>query len=159
MKSMSQQTSCPLKELSPFITACARGAKPRLTISPADWGKQNFIVPMGPQKGQHLDLSLTPYVLEPLEMLRVDSPHVRVVIKKSAQTGFSTLGLVWVFCLIATCPDDMMIVQPTLAAAKDFNSERLDGAIKACKALGRLIRPQRSRDTDGSKTLEKKFPG
>lgn len=146
-------------EVSLLLAAFARGVRPAPIVSPSDWGRDNFIVPVGPQKGEKLDLSLTPYVVEPLDNLRVDSPWTEIAIKKSGQTGFSTTGLVWLFCLIATSPDDMMIVQPSLAAAKDFNSERLDQAIKATKAVAAKVRTQKSRDNEGSKTLEKKFPG
>ena len=142
-----------------LLSAFARGIRPAPVVSPAEWGRDNFIVPVGPQKGMLLDLSLTPYVIEPLNMLRIDSQWTEIAVKKSGQTGFSTLGLVWLFCLIATAPDDMMIVQPSLAAAKDFNSERLGPAIKATKAITDRVRPQRSRADESSKTLEKKFPG
>lgn len=149
----------PSDERGLLLAAFARGVRPSLVVSPADWGRDNFIVPVGERKGQLLDLSLTPYVVEPLNMLRLDSPWTEIAVKKSSQTGFSTLGLVWLFCLIATAPDDMMIVQPSLTAAKDFNSEKLDPAIRATKSVAARVRPQRSRSEDGSKTLEKKFPG
>ena len=156
--SQSIQTSHS-SERRALLAALGRGLKPSPIVSPADWGRENFIVSVGPQKGKRLDLSLTPHVIEPLEMLRVDSPWTVIAVKKSGQSAFSTTGLVWLFCLIATSPDDMMIVQPSLAAAKDFNSERLDPAIKAIKAVASKVRAQKSRDADGSKTLEKKFPG
>ncbi len=154
-----QILSTPPDERALLLEAFARGVRPAPIVSPAEWGRDNFIVPVGPQKGQLLDLSLTPYVVEPLNMLRLDSPWNEIAVKKSGQTGFSTLGLVWLFCLIATAPDDMMIVQPSLAAARDFNSERLDAAIKATRPVADRVRPQRSRSEEGSKTLEKKFPG
>lgn len=147
------------EERATLLAAFVRGITPQPPVSPAEWGKTNFIVPVGPMKGQRLDLSLTPYVVEPLDMLRVDAAATEVAIKKSAQTGFSTLGLVWLFCLIDTAPDDMMIVQPTISAARDFNEERLDPAIKATPAVRRRVRPQRSRSGEGSTTLSKKFPG
>lgn len=146
-------------EVAALLAAFASGIRPAPVVSPAEWGRANFIVPVGPQKGQRLDLSLTPHIVEPLEMLRVDSPHTQVAVKKSGQSAFSTLGLVWLGCLIDTAPDDMMIVQPTITAARDFNEERLDPAIKASPAIRRRVRPQRSRSGDGSTTLSKKFPG
>lgn len=142
-----------------LLAAFAKGIRPAPIVSPADWGRQNFIVPVGPQKGQALDLSLTPHLIEPLNMLRVDSPWTVIAAKKSGQSAFSTLGLIWLMCLIDTSPDDMMIVQPSLTAAKDFNSERLDPLIKSVAAIKNKVRQQKSRDADGSKTLEKKFPG
>jgi phage terminase large subunit GpA-like protein len=149
----------PSDERGLLLAAFARGVRPSPVVSPAEWGRDNFIVPVGPQKGQPLDLSLTPHLVEPLEMLRVDSPWTQIAAKKSGQSAFSTLGLVWLMCLIDTAPDDMMIVQPSLTAAKDFNSERLDPLIKSVRVIANKVRAQKSRDADGSKTLEKKFPG
>lgn len=158
MTPTTQQTT-HRKEVAALLAAFAKGVRPTPVVSPAEWGRANFIVPVGERKGQLLDLSLTPYVIEPLEMLRVDSPHTQIAVKKSGQTGFSTLGLVWLGCLIDTAPDDMMIVQPTITAARDFNEERLDPVIKASPAIRRRVRPQRSRSGDGSKALSKRFPG
>lgn len=155
----SPQRATNREERRALLQAFARGIRPQPVVSPVEWGKKNFVIPVGPHKSKLFDLSRTPYVAEPLEMLRVDSPWTKIAVMKSGQTGFSTIGLVWLLCMIATSPDDMMLVQPSLAAAKDFNSERLDPAIKECRPLRKLVRPQRSRDADGSKTLEKKFPG
>ncbi len=152
-------TQTPQTERADLLAAFARGLRPPPIVSPAEWGRDHFVVPVGPQKGQLLDLSLTPHLVEPLEMLRADSPWTRVAVKKSGQSGFSTLGLIWLMCLIDTSPDDMMIVQPSLTAAKDFNSERLDPLIKSTRPIAGKVRAQKSRDADGSKTLEKKFPG
>ncbi len=146
-------------ERAALLAAFARGVRPVKVISPAEWGRENFIVPDGPQRGQRLDLSLTPYVVEPLEMLRPDSGHTKVVVKKSAQTGFSTLGLVWLLYLVDRAPDDMMIVQPTITAAREFNEQKLDPALKASPTVRRKVRPQRSRSGEGSTTYSKKFPG
>ncbi|RFB80412.1 phage terminase large subunit family protein [Methylovirgula sp. 4M-Z18] len=157
---MLQTTSpSPSDEKRALLAALARGIKPRPVVSPVSWCEESFVVPIGPGKGKTIDFSLTPQLREPLEMLRVDQPHRRIAVKKSGQTGFSTIGIGWLLYLIATCPDPMMLVQPSLAAAKDFNSERLSDALKLCKALRGKIRKQRSGDSEGSKTLEKKFPG
>lgn len=152
-------TTETIDEKALLLGAFARGIRPKPVVSPAEWGRDNFVVPVGPQKSQRLDLSLTPHIVEPLEMLRVDSPWTQVAVKKSGQSGFSTLGLVWLFCMVDTSPDDMMLVQPTLSGAKDFTSERINPIIVATKTLAKKVRAQKSRDEDGSKTLEKKFPG
>src|SRR5579885_3194624 len=136
-QTVAQTPSRFREERGALLKAFAKGLRPQPVVSPAAWGRDHFIVPVGPAKGQRLDLTLTPYVHEPLEQLRADSPHTEIAVKKSAQTGFSTLGLVWIFTLIDTATDDMMIVQPTITAARDFNEERLDPAIKATPAIRR----------------------
>ena len=144
---------------SELLATYAAAIRPAPAASPAEWGRDNFIVPVGPKKSQRLDLTLTPYIVEPLTCLKIDAPWTEVAVKKSAQTGFSNMGLVWLLCLIDTEPDDMMIVQPTIMAARDFNQERLDPAIKSTPAIAAKIKPQRSRSELGSTTLAKLFPG
>jgi len=146
-------------DVDELLAAIGRGFRPPSVVSAVEWGPKHFVVPVGPAKGHKLNLALTPYVAEILECLRVDSPHVRVSVKKSAQTGLSTMGFVWLLSLIDTAPDDMMYVMPTLAAAKDLNRERFDDIIKSCAPVAKKVRPQRSRAGDGSTTLTKVFPG
>lgn len=128
-------------------------------MSPADWGEAHFEVPVGPHRGKKYSLKETPYVREILECLQVDSPHTRVAVKKSAQTGVSTLALVWFGTLIDTAPDDMMYVLPTLSACTDFIKERVAGAFRDSTPLARKILPVRSRSGEGSTTRTKVFPG
>lgn len=146
------------KHVSAILLAFAAGLAPAKAISPADWGEQHFIVPDGPRVGDRWDISLTPYVREPLECLAIDSPHNRVAIKKSAQTGFSTLGMVWLGYLIDVEPDRMMIVQPTIPAAREFNRDKLDPAIKASPVLKAKVRANLAKQ-EGSTTLSKRLPG
>ena len=139
--------------------ALARGIRPPPKIKPSDWAHENFVVPVGPMRGQKLDLSLTPYAAEIIDSLAIDSPEKRVSVKKSAQTGISTIAIAWLFYLADAAPDDMMYVLPTINAARDFNKDRLDEAIKTCKPIAAKVRPQRSRSAEGSTTRTKKFPG
>ena len=158
---MTMETQAPtfLEERRLVRSALARGIRPRQLVRPSEWAADHFMAPLGPMRGQKLDFSLTPYIAEILDCLAPDSPHTLVSVKKSAQTGVSTLALAWLFCLIDTSPDDMMYVMPTINAARDFNKERLDEAIRLCRRLAGVIRPQRSRSTEGSTTFNKKFAG
>ena len=77
------------QERNLLLAAFARGVRPRPIVSPSEWGEQNFIVPVGPLKGEKFDLQLTPYLREPLDMLRADSPWTEIAVKKSEDPGCS----------------------------------------------------------------------
>jgi phage terminase large subunit GpA-like protein len=139
--------------------ALARGIRPAAKIRPSEWARENFVVPIGPMRGHKLDLGLTPYAAEIIDALAIDSPEKRVSVKKSAQTGISTIAVAWLFYLIDVAPDDMMYVLPTINAARDFNKDRLDEAIRGCKPVAAKVRSQRRRSVDASTTRTKKFSG
>ncbi|NTI92270.1 terminase [Agrobacterium rhizogenes] len=128
-------------------------------ISAAQWARDNLYVPDGPGAGDLWDDSLTPYIAEPLNMCATDSGVNEIAIRKSAQTGFTTLILAACGHLIATDPCRAMIVQPTTGALKEFNSDKLSVAIQISPALRDLVREQASRSGDGSTAVSKRFRG
>ncbi len=156
---MKARATTPIDEVRLLTGAFATGLRPRPQVSPADWVADHLVVPDGPGKGKRVDLTLTPYVREILDNLGVDRPWTEIAVKKSGQSGLSLMGIGWLLSLIDGCPDDMMIVQPTIPAAREFAEGKLDPAIKETKRIARRVRAHRSRAADGSKTLVKKFPG
>ncbi|TGQ69527.1 terminase [Mesorhizobium sp. M00.F.Ca.ET.186.01.1.1] len=128
-------------------------------MSPSAWAQANLIVPDGPKANEPWDASLTPYIIEPLDMLAMDSGHNEIDIRKSAQTGFTTLILAAVGHIIDTDPCRVMIVQPTSGALSDFNRDKLALAIEKTPALKRKVKPQTSRAGDASTTTSKVYPG
>ena len=52
----------------------AREMRPPEPFAPSEWAAANLVVPDGPQAGRRFDLSLTPYLAEPLDMLGPDWP-------------------------------------------------------------------------------------
>jgi len=145
--------------LSLIAGALALGLAPDPVIEPAAWAADNLIVADGPKAGQLWSAELTPYAVEPLNMLAADSPHNRVSVRKSAQTGLTGVGIAWVGSIIAKTPAKAMVVFPTLAAVQDFNREKLTPTIEATEELRSKIRLQKSRSSQSSTALSKKFPG
>lgn len=137
----------------------AAGITPPEQLSAAAWARQSLVVPDGPKAGETWDDSLTPYIAEPLELCATDSGVNEIAVRKSAQTGFTTLILAAVGHMIATDPCRAMIVQPTTGALKEFNSEKLGVAIQQSPALKELVRDQTSRAGDGSTAASKRFRG
>ena len=137
----------------------AREMRPPEPLAPSEWAAANLVVPDGPKAGRQFDLSLTPYLIEPLDMLGPDSPVNQAAMMKSAQTGFTQLLIALVGYLIDRSPCRMLIIQPTDQALSEFNREKLDPAIKATASLRRKVEPQTPRAGEGSTTYSKKFPG
>lgn len=128
-------------------------------VDAVEYARHNMVVPDGPRAGDLWDDSLTPYIREPLLMMMLDSGHNEIAVRKSAQTGFTTLLLASVAHSVALDPCRMMIVQPTTNALAEFNREKLSVMIQQSPAMKALVRDQTSRSGEGSTALAKRFPG
>jgi phage terminase large subunit GpA-like protein len=137
----------------------AETLRPPEPMAPSEWAAANLFVPDGPQAGEPFDLSLTPYLVEPLNLLGPDSPVNEIAVMKSSQTGFSTMLIAIVGYLIDRAPCRALLIQPTSDAASDFNRAKLDQAIRVSPALRRKVALQTSRSSEGSTTFSKSFPG
>jgi phage terminase large subunit GpA-like protein len=142
-----------------FAEAVAAALRPVEAVTPSQWAAGNLIVPDGPRAGRAFDLSLTPYLAEPLDMLGPDSPVNEIAVMKSAQTGFTLLLIALLGHLVDRAPCRAMVVQPTSDALSEFNREKLDPAIRATPALRRKVKVQTSRSAEGSTTYSKRFDG
>ena len=139
-------------------TALADALRPPDASPPSKWAPVHLIVPDGPRAGQAFDLTTTPYLIEPLDMLGPESPVNEIAAMKSAQTGFTTKLIALIGFLIDRAPCRVLVIQPTSDAAAEFNREKLDPAIKASPALNRKVASQTSRSSEGSTTYSKRFP-
>lgn len=133
--------------------------EPPEPITPSDWARRNLVVPDGPKAGELIDLAMTPYLIEPLDALAEDSDVNKIVVRKSAQTGFTTLGIAWVGYTIDRAPCRMGVVQPTDSALSEFLREKLNLAIEGSAPLKAKVRSQTSRSSQGSTAYTKRFPG
>ncbi|MFD1328284.1 phage terminase large subunit family protein [Mycoplana ramosa] len=132
---------------------------PAEQVSAVEFARKNLVVPDGPRAGELWDDSLTPYIAEPLMLSMTESGINEIAVRKSAQTGFTTLLLASVSHFIAIDPCRMMIVQPTTGALAEFNREKLSVAIQQSPTLKRLVKDQTSRSGEGSTAQAKRFPG
>jgi phage terminase large subunit GpA-like protein len=69
--------------------ALARTLAPPARVTPTEWAARNLVVPDGPRGGEPWAPTLTPYIVEPLDMLGPESPVNEIAVMKSAQTGFA----------------------------------------------------------------------
>ncbi len=130
---------------------------PPLPITPSAWAIKHLMVPDGEYQGQRFNPALTPYLLEPMDMLGPDSPVNEVAVRKSAQTGFTLMMMAVIGHSIDCDPCDMLIVQPTDSTLTEFNSLKLNRLIELTVPLRRKVEPQTSRAGRASTTYEKKF--
>lgn len=133
--------------------------QPPAPLAPSEWARENLIVPDGPRANERWNADLTPYILEPLDLLGPESGVNEIAVMKSAQTGFTTLALAFAGFVIDRAPCRIGIVQPTDSALSDFNREKLQPVVDQTAALARKVRPQVSRSGAGSTTYSKAFPG
>lgn len=133
---------------------------PPRRVTPAEWAAENLIVPDGPRANELWDATLTPYVVEPLNNTGPDSPVNKQVIRKSAQTGFTVMAIAIAGSSIDTDPSGgILLVQPTDGALADFIADKLNPAIEQSRALKAKVKPQVSRNGEGSTTYLKRYPG
>lgn len=144
----------PLKVIADAIATAFRVPEP---ITPSRWATGNLVVADGPRAGERWDPNLTPYVPDILDTLMASTSN-RFAIRKSAQTGISTLGIAWIGYLIDREPARMTYVLPTIDALSEFNREKLTPAIEQTPALAKKVEPQTSRSAKGSTVTSKKFP-
>jgi Phage terminase large subunit (GpA) len=114
-----------------WCVACAvfaEAPRPPLPVRPSEFGR-DLIVPDGPRKLGKWDPTLTPYIIEPLDMTSTDSTANSFCVMKSAQTGFTTLLLAAIAHTICYDKADTMIVQQQKAAALSRGDEG-DGAAR-----------------------------
>ena len=130
---------------------------PPVPMPPSQWTAEHLVVPDGEYKGRRVDLSLTPYLAEPMDMLGPDTGVNEVAVRKAAQTGFTLMLLGLIGHSIDRDPCDMMVVQPTDSALTDFNSMKLSRTIEASPVLAAKVRAQTARLGTASTTYEKKF--
>ena len=65
----------------------AEALRPPDGSTPSQWAARHLIVPDGPKAGRPFDLTLAPYLAEPLDMLGPDSAVNEIAVMKSAQDG------------------------------------------------------------------------
>lgn len=139
--------------------ALAAGIRPPADELPSAWIADNLVLVDGPRAGEKWSPASTPFWCEVVDQLAPDSPANRVVVRKSAQVGFSIVAIGWLGYIAARAPGRTMLVQPTVDLAKTFNRSKLQPSIDAAPALRRTIAPLKSRDAAGSSMFTKVFPG
>lgn len=128
-------------------------------VTPSQWAAKNLVVPDGPRAGELFNIDLTPYLVEPLDFFADACPDNKAAVRKSKQTGFTTLAIAAFGYTADREPCDMFLIEPTKENLNDFVGEKLQRAIENSPALQRKVRAQTSRSSKGSTTKSKKYAG
>lgn len=140
-------------------SALADGIRPDRRVGIIEWSKENIVVADGPKAGSPWDPDESPYIAPILEELAPESPNNLVVVRKSAQTGYTTAGICWLGYIIDVTPAASMFVSATINAVQDFNREKLQPVIDASEALVKRVSVQKTRSGNSSTKVNKRFPG
>ena len=133
--------------------------EPGEEVTPAEWAAKNLVVPDGPRAGELFNLELTPYLVEPLNFFADACPDNKAVVRKSKQTGFTTLAIAACGYTADVEPCDLFLIEPTQENLSDFVGEKLQRAIEGSPTLQKKIRGQTSRSNKGSTTYSKRYAG
>lgn len=132
---------------------------PSEQITPSAWAAKNVKVADGPYAGQFFKPELTPYLIEPLDFFADECPDNKAVIRKSKQTGFTTLAIVASGYTFDIEPCDLFLIEPTDSSLSDFVSLKLQPTIEGSPALRKKVSAQVSRSGKGSTAYVKRFAG
>lgn len=132
---------------------------PRTTVS--QWAAGNRILTKreSPWPGPWENWK-TPYLVEPMDCLSVESPIRMVVTMKGGQIGGSEVGNNWVGYVMShpAAAGPILMVVSKDGMARRVSRQRIDPMIRNCPALQRSVKSKYSRE-GGNTTLLKEFAG
>lgn len=123
----------------------AQHVVPAPVESIADWSDLHRQIAKGPEKGQWRT-SRTPYLREPMDCMSEGSGVEKVVMQFATQLGKTEVLYNTILQRIHRSPMDMMVVQPTLADAKDHSRERFMPTVRRMPEIAARLSKPTSRD-------------
>lgn len=141
-----KKTTTNYESLNAMAIALSEGLKPpeRITVTEAAEKYVQLNIP-GAYVGPY-DSGLTPYMTEPADML-ASREHDSVIFVGPAQSGKTqSLILNWLAYNIMTDPMDMIIYNPSHAAARDFAVRRVDRMHRHSPKIGAMLSPRADDD-------------
>ena len=143
---------------SGLLTPFAEAVRPPPKLSVCEFADREIILPTGSGDPGPYRTAKTPYVREVGDCLSIGSPYHTVVVKKSAQTGFTQLAVNWLAYTIVLDPSPFLFVEPTDTDCQRLSRTKIAPAIESCAALRSRVATSRSKR--GSNTLLfKEYPG
>lgn len=100
------------------------------TMTLAEWANEYHMLPVTAAESGKYSTERTPYLVEIMESLSVNSRYQEVIFMASAQVGKSELLNIFVGNVIADNPGAMMVVQPSTGTVTDYVRERIQPMIE-----------------------------
>ena len=148
-----------VNKVSDLIEAFAAGLRPEPYEAVPEWTERcRYLSKEGSAEAGPMDLSRTPYIIEPMEQLSSRSPTEKVVLMMASQVGKSEALNCFIAYVMAKGLGPTMLVQPTIDRAKDYSRQRIEPMIRDSPALATLF-PKRGFKDDANQLLYKAYPG
>lgn len=135
------------------------GLKPTARLTVSQWAeKHRVLTPEASAEHGPWRNVRVPYLEEIMDCLSATSPVQEVTFIKGSQVGGTEAGNNWLGYCIEHAPGPFLFVMPTDQLVRKNELIRLTPMFKSSKALSKLIKPARDRDSGNTKNL-KMFPG
>lgn len=141
------------------MKALAEGWKRQQRLSISQWSDKYRRLPAksSSEPGQWRTERI-PFLRAIMDDLSPDSPIQRVVFMKSSQVGGTECGINWVGSFMMQSKGSMLVIQPTIAMAEKWSTQRLDTSIADSPEWATTLPPRKARDKD-NQTLQKEGAG
>lgn len=148
-----------LAEAFPLVGhAWADGLRPDPDIPFDEWADEERYLPPDSSEPGKFRLSRTPYMRDILRDLTPSSDIEEVVLVKGGQIAGSETANNFLGAAIHLCPSRMLMVQPTVDAAKDYMRERINPLLEYTPVLKEIVPASKSR-AGGNTIKAKRFKG
>lgn len=156
-------TQRQLDSMDDFILGCIKKIPCEIpTLKISEYAQSKRILPAGTPRPGPLDLSYTPYLIEPMDNMAPSSSIQKTAILKAAQLGFTMMGECIICYYIGYSPADQLLVSATDDLLERWSSRRLEPAIDSFGFRG-IIKAtdsgNSSRKKIGDKTFSKEYYG
>jgi phage terminase large subunit GpA-like protein len=142
-----------------FNKSFSDGLRPDVTLPVDQWAEENVILSTSNanEPGRYR-ASRTPYMIQVMRDLSIQSPITKVVLMMGAQLSKTQVILNCLGSYIDKSPGPILFVEPTDAIAKKVSNQRLGQMIQDCKALNKKVNEEKTKDQTNT-MMAKTFPG
>ena len=142
-----------------YISAFLKALKPKERLTVSEWSdKYRKLSSKASAEPGQWRTSRTPYLKAIMDELSHMCTTQKIVVKKSAQVGFTEMGNNWIGYTIDHDPSTMMVVWPTLPDVKKNSKLRVDPLIESTPCLKEKVSTGKGKDSKNT-ALFKDFDG
>lgn len=155
-------TPAQLAEMQSFLREKIREIPSTLpTLKISEHAEKHRRMPRGTPRPGPLDLSYTPYLIEPMDNMSPFSPIRRTVIMKGHQLGFTMLAECVLCYYMGYAPADILFMSATQDLLERWASRRLEPALDSYDLRRHIYAQYASKNTRklGDKTFSKEYFG
>lgn len=148
-----------VEQIRSILHAFAQGIRSPPSETIAEWADANRVLSGEEAEGGQWRTSRTPYAREIMERLSPSDPCMEVVFWKASQIGGSEILNNAVAYWMDRSPGRILLVQPTVEAARDYSTQRIAPMIALCPTLREKVEDALDPKTRKNNIQLKNFPG